>query len=84
MLWKMSKSSRPELAVEKSGLPKSKVSMKEFGVDDDVKGLLEEAGLCFMASSLVFGGVRSRKAGIDWLAYVLSGSAKSEARSVSS
>lgn len=48
MAGKMLISSRPELAVEKSGLPKSNVSIKEFGVEEDGKGLCDEAGLACM------------------------------------
>lgn len=46
----MLRSSRPELAVEKSGLPKSNVSIKEFGVDDEGKGLFDKTGLFCMVS----------------------------------
>ena len=41
----MLRSSKAELAVEKSGLAKSNVSINEFGVDEQGKGLSDEAGL---------------------------------------
>lgn len=55
---KMLRSSMPELAVEKSGLAKSKVSMNELGVDEEGKGLCDEAGLFCMVRSCA--GVEAR------------------------
>ena len=46
------------MAVEKSGLPKSKVSIKEFGVDEDGKGLCDEAGLACMVCDCAQRGFR--------------------------
>lgn len=52
LLWKRLRSSMPELALEKSALPKSNVSMNELGVDDEGKGLWDEAGLfCIILAS---------------------------------
>lgn len=56
LLGKMLRSSMPEFAVEKSGLPKSNVSIKEFGVDDDGKGIYDEAGLFCMVYKIDTGG----------------------------
>lgn len=56
----MLRSSKPELAVEKSGLAKSNVSINEFGVDEQGKGLSDEAGLfCIFLDVRDLGVIRS-------------------------